>query len=316
MPRARHRGPRARPVPPPGVTSRCPPHRRARPRRPTPPAPRPTRRRAPPARHCDRRAEAAWAGRRARCARRREAGRPAGRRRLRRLVGPQRRGELARVPARRHPQFAPQTFAEAHIRRQRGAAIAGSDERRHQAADGALAQRIQPRSPARPFDRHRRIGRVADACRERGAEPVAALVTRRERPLVLEPAQQLAALGQLGRRRDITPVQGRIQFARVHLRTVGECQPVAADEDRVARRAEVTSQRPQRVAQALARALVQDVGPEAASSSPRGCGPGFTARYANNARAAAARGGARVVPSNSSASPPSSRTRNMASASV
>ena len=187
-----------------------------------------------------------------------------GRRRLQRRVGPQRRGELARLPARRHPQLAPQAFAEARVRRQRGAAIAGSDERRHQAADGALAQRIQPRSPARPFDRRRRFGRVAGACRERGAEPVAALVTRRERPLVLEPAQQLAALGQLGRRRDVTPVQRRIELARVHLRTVGECQPVAAGEDRVARRAEVTAQRPQRVAQALARALVQDVGPEAA----------------------------------------------------
>ena len=187
-----------------------------------------------------------------------------GRRRLQRRVGPQRRGKLARVPARRHPQLAPQPFAEALVRRQRGAAIPGGDERRHQAADGTLAQRIQPRSPARPFDRHRRFGRVAGACRERGAEPVAALVTRRERPLVLEPAQQLTTLGQLGRRRDVTPVQRRVELARVHLRTVDECQPVAAGEDRVARRAEVASQDPQRVAQALARALVQDIGPEAA----------------------------------------------------
>ena len=76
--------------------------------------------------------------------------------------------------------------------------------------------------------------------------------------------QQLTSLGEGGRRRDVTSVQSAVQLAGVHLDSFRERQPVATHVDGIACKPKVASQDPQRVAQTLARALVQDVGPETA----------------------------------------------------
>ena len=143
-----------------------------------------------------------------------------------------------------------------------GAAIAGGVEPAHERAMNLLRQRLEC---GLPTGQRNRLPQLAVPCGggrqllEQRDEAVAVLVLRLERPFVVEPGKEWP----LEERERLVGVPGGAEalgLEDVDPRVGREADPVASRDERVL--AECAAQRPERTAQARARAVVENVGPE------------------------------------------------------
>ncbi len=175
-------------------------------------------------------------------------------------------GELPRGRRGGDAQLAPEALAQPAMHGQRPRAVAGGGEPRHEVAMRGLVERVERRASPRPDDRRVgvpvRVGLVGQAV-EHAGEPVAELVARLQRPLVLEPGEQVAAdqPGRLGE-----PAVAHLRVERLHVHPQAgagvEAEAVPPGHDDLPVRAQRAAQRPHRAAQTGPGARVQHVRPE------------------------------------------------------
>ena len=191
--------------------------------------------------------------------------------RMRRRRRAQPLDQLARLPRRRHAELPPQALGQRAVGAHRAGAIAGAIEALDQPPVGLLVEPVVLDLPARELDRLADLAALLRrACKllEQLDHPLAVPVARRDRPVVLEPLEQIAA-AQLERRLGIVRRQP-LELAHVDPRVRARRARPTRSPSTTKRVAELAAQRPQRAAQARPRALVEHVGPEAAGQlAPR-----------------------------------------------
>ena len=134
-----------------------------------------------------------------------------------------------------------------------------------------------------------RVGLVGQAA-EQPDDLRAVRLAQRRRPLLVEPGQQLAR-AHVDRARQVAGVAQAPELRQVDRReVVAQPQPLAVADQRGARVAEGRAERPGRLAQALARALVGHVGAQAGGEDAARVGAGVHGQPRQQA-AGARRGG-------------------------
>ena len=179
-------------------------------------------------------------------------------------LGAQPGRQLARGHGRSDRQLGTQARGEALVLRERPSRVARGHEVTHQRPVGRLVERVERRAPAREPDgvavvRARR-GSVRERA-ERSAAPLAVLLARTQRPLVLQAGEQVA----VAERQRVLRAPGGEQRAkreRVDLDVRREPDAVAVGAQRVGARPECGAQARERGAQARPGAAVEHVRPE------------------------------------------------------
>ena len=174
----------------------------------------------------------------------------------------QRLQQRAGLVRRRDRERRAQPLGEALAGGERRGPVARERQALDQAPVGVLGERVERDLLAREPRRLARVGARRGEQLERLAEPVGVSPARLVRPVLIEPVEDRRAAG-LERARGIAAPECLVEGTGVDHQVVAvERDRVAGGHDVVGRRAERPPQLAQRGAQACARRLVQDVGPE------------------------------------------------------